>query len=320
MSDYVVLVMDHNFETLETERRAFEGVARVEELDAATDETAALARADAVLVRMHDLDAEHIERLSNCRVISRYGIGVDHIDVDAATEKGIFVANAPTYCIEEVSLHTTALLLNLARRVSEYDDLMARGEWKSVDLFANSPIHRFSEETVGVVGFGNIGRTVGEKITALGGSVVVSDPYLGPDDLADADAELVDFEELLDRADYVTVHSPLTDETRGLFDADAFAAMKDTAYLVNASRGPIVDTDALVDALDDGELAGAGIDVFPEEPPAPDDPVRGHDRIVATPHVAYYSEQADVERREQAIENVRAALDSDRPPYAINDP
>jgi len=150
--------------------------------------------------------------------------------------------------------------------------------------------------------------------------VVVSDPYLGPDDLADADAELVDFEELLDRADYVTVHSPLTDETRGLFDADAFAAMKDTAYLVNASRGPIVDTDALVDALDDGELAGAGIDVFPEEPPAPDDPVRGHDRIVATPHVAYYSEQADVERREQAIENVRAALDSERPPYAINDP
>jgi len=319
MSDYVVLVADHNFENLETERRAFEGIARVEELGDAADEAAALARADAVLVRMHDLGADRVAQMDNCRVISRYGIGVDHIDVETATEKGIYVANAPTYCMEEVSLHTVALLLNFARRLSEYDDLMAAGGWKSVDMFAESPIHRFSEQTVGVVGFGRIGRTVGEKITALGGSVVVADPYLDAGDLADVDAELVDFDDLLAQSDYVTVHSPLTDETRGLFDADAFAAMKDTAILVNASRGPIVDTDALVDALDAGELAGAGIDVYPEEPPAETDPIRGHDRVVATPHVAYYSEQADVERREQAIENVRAALDGERPPFALND-
>lgn len=320
MSDHVVVVADHNFENLEMERRAFEGIARVEELDAAADETAVLNRADAVLVRMRDLDADRIGQLDNCRVISRYGIGVDHIDVDAATEEGIFVANAPTYCIEEVSLHTIALLLNLARRVSEYDDLMAGGGWKSVDLFAESPIHRFSEQTVGVVGFGRIGRTVGEKLAALGGSVLAADPYLDPEDVADTDVELTEFDDLLGRADYVTVHSPLSEETRGLFDADAFAAMKDTAYLVNASRGPIVDTDALVDALDAGELAGAGVDVYPEEPPAADDPIRRHDRVVTTPHVAYYSEEADVERREQAIENVRAALDGERPPFALNDP
>lgn len=319
MTDSVVVVADHNFENLDTEREALEGVARVEELDESDDQAAALRRADAVLVRMRELDAKCIGQLDNCRVISRYGIGVDHIDVDAATENGIFVANAPTYCVEEVSLHTIALLLSLGRRLKEYDALMANGGWKSVDLFAEAPIHRFSEQTVGIVGYGKIGRAVSEKITALGGSVAVYDPYLDPPEQADADVELVGFEELLASADYVTVHSPLTDETRGLFDADAFQTMKDTAYLVNASRGPIVDTDALVSAVDAGDLAGAGIDVFPTEPPAEDDRLRGHDRVITTPHVAYYSEEADVERREQAIQNVRTALDGGRPEYAIND-
>lgn len=320
MSDRLAVVADHNFPDLEEERAALGDVGRVEELNADDEATMhrQLARADAVFVRMRELDADTIERMENCQVISRYGIGVDHIDVEAATRHGIHVANAPTYCIEEVSVHALALVLSLARRIGEYDTHMATGNWKDVDVFAELPIHRFSEQTVGIVGFGKIGQRVAEHFCTLDANLLVTDPSSTATGVAEYDAELADFDSLVRRSDYVTVHAPLTGDTRGLFDADTFAAMKDTACLVNTSRGPIVDTDALVDAIDDGELRGAGLDVFPTEPLPDDDPVRTHDRILTTPHVAYYSEEADVERREQAIENVRAAFRGEKPPYAIN--
>ena len=322
MTGNLVLVADHNFRDLSVEREGLADVARIEELDAGDEEAARdqFSRADAVLVRMRELDAETVESMGACRVISRYGIGVDHIDVETATREGIYVTNAPTYCIEEVSIHTIALLLNLARRIKEYDDLVASGGWKSADVFASLPVGRFSEATVGVVGYGSIGRAVAEKLSALGVTPLVCAPSLEPADVADRDVEVATFDDLVRRADYVTVHAPLTDETRGLFSAAEFAAMKPSACLVNASRGPIVDVEALLAAIEAGEIAGAGLDVFPTEPPADDDPLRDHERVITTPHVAYYSEAADVERREQAIENVRTGLRGERPPHAINDP
>lgn len=181
------------------------------------------------------------------------------------------------------------------------------------------PIHRFSTRTVGVIDFGAIGRRVSEKAAALGADVLASDPFLEEDDLADAEAELVDFEELTRESDYVTVHSPLTDETRGMFDRDVFERMKSDAYLVNVARGPIVDDEALLAALDAGELGGACLDVFPDEPPEPDDPLRTHEDVITTPHVAWYSEEVNAERRRSAAEAVRATLAGERPEYVVND-
>jgi D-3-phosphoglycerate dehydrogenase len=315
-----VVVTDHDFEDLSVERAVLDDVADVVELregvgDGAVD-PAALAGADGVLNLRATVGADAVAALAEGAVVARYGIGVDNVAVEAATARGIPVTNVPDYCVEEVATHALALLLALARGVKPYDASVAAGAW---DRGAGAPLHRLSTRTLGVVGFGAIGREVGRRAAALGLDVVASDPFLDPADVADEPATLVEFETVLDRADYVTVHSPLTEATRGLFDADAFDRMQPGARLINVARGPIVDGEALREALDDGALAGAGLDVFPTEPPAGDDPLRDHERVVTTPHVAWYSEEANDERRRTAAECVRAALRGERPENVVND-
>jgi D-3-phosphoglycerate dehydrogenase len=317
-----VVVTDHDFADLAIEREVLDGVATVEELtgdvgEEVEDAHETLARADAVINLRYDLDGDAIAAMDDCQIISRYGIGVDNIDIGAASERGIPVTNVPDYCVEEVATHATALALALVRGVARYDRSVADGEW---DRGVAAPIHRLSTRTVGVVGYGAIGRAVGERAAALGADVVASDPFLSESDVEDDPATLLDFEAVLDRADVVTVHSPLTDETRGLFDADAFARMGDDSYLINVARGPIVDGEDLLAALEDGEVAGAGLDVFPDEPPAEDDPLRGHDRVVATPHVAWYSEEANDQRRHTVAEIVRDVLTGGEARNVVNDP
>jgi D-3-phosphoglycerate dehydrogenase len=321
MTDHTVVVTDHDFEDLSIEREGLADVAEVVELTndvggSAADARETLAEADAVINLRYDLDAESVALLDDCQVISRYGIGVDNIATDAARERGIPVTNVPDYCLEEVSMHALSLWLALSRGLPTYDDAVAAGDW---DRSAAAPIHRLSTRTVGVVGYGAIGRAVGERAAALGADVLASDPFLSPADVADDPAELVSFETLLDCADFVTVHSPLTPDTRGLFDADAFSRMRDDAYFVNVARGPIVDTEALVAALDAGELAGAGLDVFPEEPPATTDPLRDHPDVVTTPHVAWYSEEANEERRQTVVDIVRTTLEGGEPYNVVNE-
>jgi D-3-phosphoglycerate dehydrogenase len=321
MTDHTVVVTDHDFEDLSIEREGLADVAEVVELTndvggSAADARETLAEADAVINLRYDLDAESVALLDDCQVISRYGIGVDNIATDAARERGIPVTNVPDYCLEEVSMHALALWLALSRGLPTYDDAVAAGDW---DRSAAAPIHRLSTRTVGVVGYGAIGRAVGERAAALGADVLASDPFLSPADVADDPAELVSFETLLDCADFVTVHSPLTPDTRGLFDAGAFSRMRDDAYFVNVARGPIVDTEALVAALDAEELAGAGLDVFPEEPPATADPLRDHPDVVTTPHVAWYSEEANEERRRTVVDIVRTTLEGGEPYNVVNE-
>jgi D-3-phosphoglycerate dehydrogenase len=321
MTDHTVVVTDHDFDDLSIEREGLADVAEVVELTSdvggsAADARETLAEAAAVINLRYDLDAEDVAVLDDCQVISRYGIGVDNIATDAARERGIPVTNVPDYCLEEVSIHALSLWLALSRGLPTYDDAVAAGDW---DRSAAAPIHRLSTRTVGVVGYGAIGRAVGERAAALGADVLASDPFLSPADVADDPAELVSFETLLDRADFVTVHSPLTPETRGLFGADAFSTMRDDAYLVNVARGPIVDTEALVAALDAGELAGAGLDVFPEEPPATTDPLRDHPDVITTPHVAWYSEEANEERRRTVVDIVRTTLEGGEPYNVVNE-
>lgn len=323
MTRQTVVVTDHDFDDLSIEREVLADVAEVVELTdvgAEADDAAAaeaLERADGVLNLRYDLGADRVERMERCRIIARYGIGVDNVDTEAAAERGVYVTNVPNYCVEEVATHAVALTLALARDLKRYDASVAAGEW---NRSAAGPLSRLSTRTMGVVGYGAIGRAVGERAAALGMDVVASDPYLTPDDLEDDPATLVEFEEVLESADYVSVHSPLTDETRGMFGADAFDRMKESASLVNVARGPIVDGGALLEALDAGEIAGAGLDVFPDEPPASDDPLRDHERVVATPHVAWYSEEANTERRRTAAETVRTALRGEKPPNVVNEP
>ena len=321
MTDHTVVVTDHDFEDLSIEREGLADVAEVVELTdgvggSAVDARETLAEADAVITLRYDLTAADVAVLDDCRVISRYGIGVDNVATDAARKRDIPVTNVPDYCLEEVAVHALSLWLALSRGLPTYDGAVAAGDW---DRSAAAPIHRLSTRTVGVVGYGAIGRAVGERAAALGADVLASDPFLSTADVADDPAELVSFETLLDRADFVTVHSPLTPETRGLFDVDAFSKMRDDAYFVNVARGPIVDTEALVAALDAGELAGAGLDVFPEEPPAATDPLRDHPDVVTTPHVAWYSEEANEERRQTVVDIVRTVLEGGEPYNVVNE-
>ena len=310
--EYTVVVTDHDFADLSVEREVLDGVARVVELSApvggegpdAAGARERLAGADAVLNHRRELDAEDVAALSDVAVIARYGIGVDNVAVEAAAEHGIPVTNVPDYCFEEVATHALALLLASDRGVAAYDADVAAGGWSRA---AGPEMHRLSTRTAGVVGFGAIGRALGERLHALGLDVLASDPFLADEDVPDW-AALVPFEELLERSHYVSVHSPLTEATRGMFDADAFARMRADARLVNVARGPVVDVDALLDALDADAIAGAALDVLPEEPPAEDHPVRTHPDVLVTPHVAWYSEEANAERRRTAAGIVRSAL------------
>ncbi|MEF8780864.1 MAG: C-terminal binding protein [Haloferacaceae archaeon] len=320
MTGHTVVVTDHDFEDLEIEREVLGDVAEVVALaddvgDVPADTAERLADADAVLNLRYEIDADAIARMDDCRVIARYGIGVDNVAVDAAADRGIPVTNVPDYCLEEVATHALSLMLSLARGLKRYDASVAAGEW---DRGAAAPLHRFSTRTVGVVGYGAIGREVGARATALGADVLASDPFLDSDDVADDPATLTDFEDLCARADVVTVHSPLTSDTRGLLDADAFARMDDDAVVINVARGPIVDVGDLHDALEAGEVGGAGLDVFPEEPPGPDHPLRDHPRVVTTPHVAWYSEEAGEDRRRRATEIVRDVLTGGDPENVVN--
>ena len=321
MANYTVVVTDHDFDDLSIEQDILDGIADVTAVadgvdvdDKAVRE--ALRDADGVLNLRHDLDAADIEAAADCRIVARYGIGVDNVDIEAATERGIYVTNVPEYCLEEVSTHALTLLLGLLRGLPQYQRSVAAGEWERE---AAPPMHRLSTRTVGVVGFGAIGRTVADSLGSLAGEVIASDPFVDSETMAEHGVEKVEFETLLDRADAVTIHSPLTDETRGLFDEGAFERMRDDAVLVNVARGPIVDVDALLAALDAGEIGGAGLDVFPTEPPAADHPLCDHERVLVTPHVAWYSEEANSERRWTAAENVRAALQGETPADVVND-
>jgi D-3-phosphoglycerate dehydrogenase len=317
MSRYTVTVTDTRFEDLSIEREGLADLADVVVLSEDREEALEqLSGADAVVNLVRPVDAEMVAALpGDCRIIARYGIGVDNIDVGAAAERGIPVVNDPDYCVEEVATHAMAMVLSLARRLKPYDAAMADGEWKTDRA---DPIeHRFSSQTVGVVGYGTIGSLVGAHAAALGAEVLAYDPYLDADEVGE-EATLVPLEELYERSDYVTVHTPLTAETGELVDAEAFGMMEDSAFLINVARGPIVDEAALIEALEAGEIAGAGLDTFETEPPAADSPLRGHPDVIATPHDAWYSEEANTERRHNITRAVRLALEGERPPNVVN--
>ena len=315
---YRVVFTDHTFDDLDVERDILAAVdAEVVDLEGADGPLPELvAGADAVLVMFDRIDAEALDAVPDCRIVARTGIGLDNIDVEAATERGIYVTNVPDYCIPEVSDHALALVLALSRKVVEYDAQVTAGGW---DVSAGRPMHRLSAQTLGLVAFGNIARAVCQKAQAFGMEVLAHDPFVDDDEIRAGGAEPADeLDDLLARSDVVSVHTPLTPETEGILDADAFSTMKDSAFVLNVARGGIVDEDALVQALDDGEIAGAGLDVLAEEPPEPDSPLLGHDDVVLTPHSAWHSVESVRELREKAARGVRDTLAGEVPGYLVN--
>jgi D-3-phosphoglycerate dehydrogenase / 2-oxoglutarate reductase len=279
------------------------------------DDILAVARdADAVLVTYAKLPGELLRQLTRCKAIGRFGLGVDNIDIPAAAALGITVTYVPDYCMQEVSDHAMALLLALTRKVPLSNALVQAGRWEVPSVV---PIHRLSERVLGLVGFGNIPRTLAPKAKAFGLRVVTYDPYVAPEVLAAAGVEGVSFERLLEISDFVSIHAPLLAATRGLFNADVFRKMKKGALLINTARGPLVDEAALVAALDAGTLGGAALDVVTTEPLAKDSKLLGRDNVILTPHTAFYSVEALNELQTKCATDVARVLSGEPPVYPV---
>ena len=285
---YLAVITDCEFASDDPERTELEGLAEVRKYACRTEEEvmSVAAEADALLVQYAPITRRVIERLPRCQVIARYGIGVDMIDLDAARQRGIPVVHVPEYCVEEVSDHTMALMLAASRKLLLLHRCVSAGRW---DFSAAAPVQRFQDLSVGLLGFGKIARRVAEKLQPFGCRILACDPYADPKAAQVLEIELVDLAGLLAESDVISIHAPLTEETRHLFDREAFRRMKSTAFLVNTSRGAVVEEAALVEALDRNQIAGAALDVLETEPLSSTSPLIGRDNVLLTPHSAFYS-------------------------------
>lgn len=272
--------------------------------------------ADAMMVTVQKVTGEIMDRMPNCRIICRIGTGMDAIDIPAATERGIWVTNVPDYSIDEVSAHAMALLLSLARSIPRHRELARTGTWR---YQVDRPIRRLNLQTLGVIGLGRIGKASAAKGRGLGMRVIAYDPYLDDRVFAEAGVERVDLDTLLQTSDFVTLHVPLTPETRQMIGAAELAKMKPTAFLINTARGEVLDVPAVVEAVRNDTIAGAGIDVLPVEPPDPNDPVLYEDRIIVTPHIAWASTESGIDVRRRGAEDVARVLRGEAPKYPWNE-
>jgi len=271
---------------------------------------------DGIIANLAPLPADVINALQKCKVISRYGVGYDSVDVDAATARKIWVANVPGYCAEDVSDQALALWLSCVRKVAQRDRQVRAGVW-AVD--STSPHYRIKGKTFVLCGYGAIARTLHRKISVLGlARVLVYDPYVDEAAIRAAGAEKVSWETALAEGDYFSIHMPLNDETRGVFNKETFRAMKPTAMVVNTSRGPIIDENDLAEALRSGWIDSAGIDVFAQEPINADNPLLQVENVTLSGHVGWYSEESLKELKTKAAQNVKDTLTTGRPTCPVN--
>lgn len=310
-----VVISDYDYGDVDVERAIVEGAGHeLVALQCRTDDE--LAReaqgAVAILCQYCRVGAKTIQSVGSLRHIARYGVGVDIVDVAAATARGILVTNVPhDYCLDEVADHAMALMLALTRKLRDYDHAVQDGVWR---WQSGRPLFRLRGSVMGILSLGNIGRAIAARGQAFGFHVIAYDPYVGDDVFAAMSVERVSLDELLRRSDVLMNQVPLTSATRGLIGAEELRVMKPTAFLINTGRGPTVDNQALREALDEGRLAGAGMDDLSEEPakrrdwtPA-ESPLVGHPKVIVTPHVAYYSEAAIETARTFASEEVVRVL------------
>jgi D-3-phosphoglycerate dehydrogenase / 2-oxoglutarate reductase len=268
--------------------------------------------ADGILNQYARMDRRMIEQLSRCKVIVRYGIGVDTIDLKAATESGIIVANVPDYCLDEVADHTVTLLLACARKMLLFDRIVRRGSW---DFREGGILHRLQGKVLGLVGCGKIGLAVSRRMTAFGVRVIAFDPYLKN---AGEDVELTDLDTVLRTSNFISIHCPLNESTRHLIGEREFKKMGKRPIIVNTSRGPIIDEKSLLGALETGQVSGAGLDVVETEPPDPENPLFKMENVILSPHTAFYSEEAVSQLKRDAAESIIAVLTGRWPKSVVN--
>ena len=319
VTDYIEPDLD--WEAAEMEKRGVDFAALQIKFSPEEEVIAALEDADVVVVNMIKMTANIINALKQGVRVIRHGVGYDNLDVAALTAKGIPVAYCPDYCAEEVAEQAIALMFALARQVPRsrrvLDDSIARGQW---DFSPIAKCYRMKGRVLGIIGCGRIGSTVYTKMRHFGfEKILVCDPYLTDERLEELGATHVPQEEVFRQADYITIHTPLNDETRRFIDGPALAMMKSTAYLINTARGPLVDHDALAEALRENAIAGAGIDVFDDEPPKDTFPLLNLDNAILTPHLSWYSEDAAWTIRKDVLEDIDLALAGKPPRFCLNE-
>ncbi|MBO0752106.1 MAG: C-terminal binding protein [Bradyrhizobiaceae bacterium] len=317
MAKAKVVLTDYAWDSLDAEKKALDGLADLVVLNAKTPREFVphIGDCDALLnTYAGPITADVMAQMPKCKIIARYGIGVDTIDVAAATKAGIIVTNNPNYCIEEVAEHTMALVLACARKVVFYDRLVRSGRW---ELPAGKPMSRIAGRTLGLAGFGHTSREVAARAAAFDMRVLFYDPFVDQGQF-DVKAEKAELNELLRESDFVSLNLPLLPQTRKMINDEALRRMKPTAFIVNCARGPIIDTDALVRALDAKTIAGCALDVTDPEPLPDPHPLRNRENVIITPHVAWYSEQAMAGLRAGAPVEVRRVLTGHWPVNVVN--
>jgi D-3-phosphoglycerate dehydrogenase len=268
--------------------------------------------ADGLLIQYALLSREVLKQLPKCKVIARYGVGVDSIDLRAATDLGIIVANVPDYCVDEVADQALSMILALIRKTVFFDQKVKSNEW---DFRQGRPIHRIKGKTLGLIGSGRIGLEVGKRISAFGVRVMAFDPYLQK---APAEIQLTDLDTVLKESDVISIHCPLNESTRHLLGEKEFQKMEKKPLIINTSRGPIIDERALIQALRKGQVSGAGLDVLEKEPPDPQNPLLKMENVTLAPHISFYSEESISELKQRTAENVSSVLLGKWPRSVVN--
>ena len=312
---YRVVIIDCDHGSIEEEKEEFGRMGAellLAQVQKEEDVIRACKEADGLLDQYALLNRRVLENLPKCKVVSRYGVGVDSVDLKAATDLGIIVANVPDYCMDEVADQTLSMLLGLIRKTAFFDRKVKSGQW---DFRIGIPIYRIKGKTMGLVGCGKIGLEVAKRISAFGVRVITFDPYL---EKAPQGIELTDFDTLLKESDFISVHCPLNDSTKHLIGEKAFKKMGKKPFLLNTSRGPIVDENALIQALKKGLISGAGLDVLENEPPDPLNLLLQMENVILNPHVSFYSVESISELKRRTAKNVADVLMGKWPGSVVN--
>lgn len=316
---YRIALINVGFEDLATEERIFNSInARMNRISASTESEIIekIVDADVVMIQYTKLTKKIINSLKNCKLILRYGIGVENVDLEASASQGIYVANIPDYGTLDVANHAIALLMALSRKIIFYNNLVRSGGW---GYDKGIPIHQLDGQTIGIVGFGNIARNVARKAIGLGINVIAFDPYVTAEIMEENGVKkAIILSELASCSDFVTLHIPLTSQTEGIINEAFFNSMKKTAYIINTARGPLIDSEALVTALTNKRISGAAIDVFEKEPIDKNNPLLSFSNVILTPHTAFYSEESLHRLHMLAAEEVVRVLSGKEPRCFVN--
>ena len=313
-----VLITDYVWPSTDPEREVLEA-AGIELVVAPDDSEATLVAlaidVDAIMFCFAQVTGQVLESATNCKIAARYGIGVDNVDIPKATELGIVVTNVPDYCMDEVTDHALGMILALNRRLGPHTRSVLSGGWDSVVL--NQPMHRTRGATLGIVGFGRIGRSLANKAVGFGMNILTYDPLIKPGVQLDG-VSAVSFDDLLRESDFISLHVPLIPSTENLISTPQLAKMKPGSILINCARGGLIDEDALAASLQNGHIAGAGLDVVEPTPPDPSSPLMTQENVIITPHTAFFSQASTLELERRTAAEVVRVLNGEIPENLIN--